>query len=120
MFANPFFRLKSSAPIDVKTGSLDLADFATIRHLTHWRFLALCATVWATVGISRTAQEKTCQNLPAVAYRGKPLGPTVGISRTAQHNMPMVGPTIVLSAIVGKLDAESYQNPPDLVNQFSH
>jgi hypothetical protein len=63
--------------------------------------------VWATVGISWTAQKKTRQNLPAVAYRGKPHGPTVGISRTAQQDMPTVDPTIARSATVGKLDAES-------------
>jgi hypothetical protein len=50
--------------------------------------------------------EKTRQNLPAVAYRAKPLGPTVGIWRTSQRDMPMVAPTIVRSATVGKLDAE--------------
>jgi hypothetical protein len=35
--------------------------------------LALCAMVWATVGISQPAQKKTRQNLPAVAYRAKPV-----------------------------------------------
>jgi hypothetical protein len=64
--------------------------------------------------------EKNRQNLLALAYRAKPLGPTVGISRTAQRDMPTVGPTIEQSATVGKLDAESWQNPPNLVNQFSH
>jgi hypothetical protein len=62
--------------------------------------------------------EKTRQNLPAVAYRGKPLGLTVGILWTAQREMPTVGPTIAQSATVGKLDDKS--NPPDLVNQVSH
>jgi hypothetical protein len=62
--------------------------------------------VWVTVGISRPAQKKTRQNLPAVAYQAKPLVPTVGISRTSQRDMPKVGPTIVQSATVGKLDAE--------------
>jgi hypothetical protein len=82
---------------------LDLADFATTQHLIHW-----------------PAQTKTLKNLPAVAYRAKPFGPTVGISRISQRDMPTVGPTIARSATVGKLDAESKQNPPDLVNQFSH
>jgi hypothetical protein len=109
-----------SKPIDVKTGSLDTADFATTRHLIHWRFLALRAKVWATVGILWPAQKKTCQNLLAVAHWAKPLGPTVGISRMSQSNMPMVSPTIARSATVNKLDAQSNQNPPDLVNQFSH
>jgi hypothetical protein len=66
------------------------------------------------------AQKKIRQNLPAVAYRGKPLGPTVGISRTAQRDMPTIGQTIVRSATVGKLDAESWQNPLDLENQLLH
>jgi hypothetical protein len=34
--------------------------------------------------------------------------------------MPTVSPTIAQSATVGKLDAELWQNPPDLVNHFSH
>jgi hypothetical protein len=51
--------------------------------------------------------EKTRQNLPAVAYLGKPLGPTIGISRTALRDMPTLGPTMAQSATVGKLDAES-------------
>jgi hypothetical protein len=85
--------------------SSDQADFATTRHLILWRFLALSGTVWATVGISRTAQKKIRQNLPVVAYRGKPLGPTVFISRTSQRDMPTVGQTIARSATVGKLEA---------------
>jgi hypothetical protein len=45
MFANPFsfknrpfksYGPESSAPIDVKTGSSDPADFAATRHLIHW------------------------------------------------------------------------------------
>jgi hypothetical protein len=81
--------------------------FKGTQHLIHWRFLALRGTVWATIDISRPAQKKTRQNLPAVAYRAKPLGQTVGISRTSQRDMPTVGPTIARSATVGKLDAES-------------
>jgi hypothetical protein len=128
MFANPLFCLKIGrfkatvhrVPIHVKTGSSDLADFATIRHLILWRFLALCATVWATVGIAQTAQKKICQNLLAVAYRGKPLGPTVGISQTSQRDMPTVSQAIARSSTVGKLEAESWQNLPDLENQLLH
>jgi hypothetical protein len=33
------------APINVKTCSLDLADFATTRLLIHWRVMAVCAMV---------------------------------------------------------------------------
>jgi hypothetical protein len=51
--------------------------------------------------------KKKRQNLPAVAYRAKPLGQTIGISRTAQSDMPTVGPTIARSATVSKLDAKS-------------
>jgi hypothetical protein len=69
--------------------------------------------VWATVGISWPSQKK---NLPAVTYRAKPLG----LSRFEGRDMPKVGPTIARSATFGEFDAESYQNPPDLVNQFSH
>jgi hypothetical protein len=90
-------------PIDVKIGSSDPADFASTRHLIHWRFLALHAMVWATIGILRPAQKKTRQNLPAVAYHAKPLG----ISCCDIRDMPPVGPTIARSATVGKLDAES-------------
>jgi hypothetical protein len=60
--------------------------------------------------------EKTPPNSAGCAYRAKPLG----ISRCDILDMPTVGPTIAHSASVGKLDAESYQNPLDLVNQFSH
>jgi hypothetical protein len=66
------------------------------------------------------AQKKIRQNLPAVAYRGKPLVPSIDISRTSQHDMPTVGQTIPRSATVSKLEAESWQNPPDLENQLLH
>jgi hypothetical protein len=82
--------------------------------------LALRPTGSATVAISRTAQKKIRQNLPAVAYRGKPLGPTVGISQTSQRDVPTVGQTIARSATVGKLEAESWQILPDLENQLLH
>jgi hypothetical protein len=99
----------------------EMRTFFYVRNfLIHWRFLALGATVWATVAILRPAQKKNCQNLLAVACRAKPLGPTVGKSRTSQRDMPTVGPTIARSATVGKLDAELQENPPDLVSQFSH
>jgi hypothetical protein len=51
--------------------------------------------------------EKNRQNLPAVAYRAKPLGLTVGILQTTQRDMPTISPTIARSATVGKLDAKS-------------
>jgi hypothetical protein len=47
--------------------------------------------------------KKIHQNLPALAYRAKPLG----ISCCDVRNMPTVGPTIVQSVTVGELDAES-------------
>jgi hypothetical protein len=34
--------------------------------------------------------------------------------------MPTVGQTIGQSATVGKLEAKSWQNPPDLENQLLH
>jgi hypothetical protein len=60
-------------------------DFAMTWHLIHWRVLALHSMVGATVGISRPSQHdmptdlkpgrgKIRQNLPAMAYRAKPLG----------------------------------------------
>jgi hypothetical protein len=114
MVADPFFCLKIAhlkatvhtivhLHIYVKSGPPDPADFATTWHLIHWRFLALCAMVWATVVILRPAQKKPCQSLPAVAYRAKPLG----ISRCDVRDRPPVGPTIAQSATVGELDAES-------------
>jgi hypothetical protein len=113
MVAKPFFLFKNrpsqsnrpynSPSIYVKSGPPDLADFATTRHLIHWRFLALCTMIWATVGISQPAQKKTCQNLPAVVYRAKPLV----ISRYDVRDTPMFSPTIAQSATVGKLDVES-------------
>jgi hypothetical protein len=82
--------------------------------------------VGATVGISRPSQRdmpnrfeagsKIRQNLPAVAYRAKSLG----ISRCDGRDMPTVAPTFVPIATVGELQAESWQNPPDLENQFLH
>jgi hypothetical protein len=83
-------------------------------HLIHWRVLAIRAMVGVTVGISWLSQRnkptdlkqgrsKICQNLPAVAYRAKPLG----ILRCDGHDMPTVAPTIVGMATVGELEAES-------------
>jgi hypothetical protein len=70
-------------------------------HLIHWRVLALGGTVGATVGISRQSQRdvpidlkagpsKIRRNLPALAYRAKPLG----ISRCDGRYMPMVARTV--------------------------
>jgi hypothetical protein len=59
---------------------------------------------------------KIRQNLPGVAYRAKSLG----ISRCDGRDLPTVAPTIARIATVGELDAESWQNPPDLKNQFLH
>jgi hypothetical protein len=86
----------------VKTGFPDQADFAMIRHLIHWRVLALRTLVGATIGTSRPSQRdmqtdlkpghsKIRQNLPAVTYRAKPFG----ISRCDGRKRPMVTPTIV-------------------------
>jgi hypothetical protein len=72
--------------------------------------------VWATVGILRTVQKKTPKSAGYGIYLARPLD----ISRCDVHDMAMVGPTIARSATVGQLDAELLQNPPDLVNQFSH
>jgi hypothetical protein len=83
--------------------------------------------VGATVGLSRPSKHnvptdlkpgrrKIHQNLPAVAYRAKPLG----ISRCDGPDIPAVAPTIVRMATVGELEDELEQNPPDLENQFLH
>jgi hypothetical protein len=69
--------------------------------------------VEVTIGISRPSQHgmptelkpgrsKICQNLLSVAYQAKLLG----ILRYDGCDMPMVTPTIVQMATVGKLEAE--------------
>jgi hypothetical protein len=45
---------------------------------------------------------------------------TVGISRCDGRDMPTVTPTIPQIATVVKIEAESWQNPPNLDNQFLH
>jgi hypothetical protein len=73
--------------------------------------------VWATVGISScNGRVRSYKNLPAVAYRAKALGKSHGDGR----DMPKVAPTITRIATVGKVEAESWQNPQNLDNQFSH
>jgi hypothetical protein len=56
------------------------------------------------------------QNLLAVAYQKKSLGK----SYCDGSNMPTVVPTIARIATVGIVEAESWQNPPNLDNQFLH
>jgi hypothetical protein len=96
-------------------------------HLIRWRVLAICEIVGATVGVSLTSQRdmpidekpgrsKIRQNLPAVAYRAKSLG----ISRCEGHNMPTDAQTIARIATIVELEANSFQNPPDLENRFLH
>jgi hypothetical protein len=70
------------------------------QYLIYWQVLVLRAMVVATVGTP--GRSKIRQNLPAVAYRGKPLG----ISCCDGCNMPTVAPTIVRMATVGELEAE--------------
>jgi hypothetical protein len=53
---------------------------------------------------------KTRQNLPSVAYRAKPLGK----SHCDGRDMPTVASTIMQIATVGKVEAESWQNPPNI------
>jgi hypothetical protein len=57
---------------------------------------------------------KIRQNLPAVAYRAKSLGQ----SRCDSRDMPTVTPTIARIATVGELEAELWQNTPDLEHHF--
>jgi hypothetical protein len=45
---------------------------------------------------------------------------TVGKSRCDSRDMPTVAPTIARIATVGKVVAESWQNPLNLGNQFLH
>jgi hypothetical protein len=59
---------------------------------------------------------KIRQNLPAVAYRAKSLGK----SHCDSRDMPTVAPTIARIATVSKVEAESWQNPLNLDNQFLH
>jgi hypothetical protein len=74
------------------------------------RPLKYCAV---TAGSGRI---KIRQNLPAVVYRAK----SVGKSRCDIRDMPTVAPTIARIATVGEVEAESWQNPPNLDNQFLH
>jgi hypothetical protein len=59
---------------------------------------------------------KIRQNLLAVAYRAKYLGK----SSCDGRDMPTVTPTIARIATVGEVEAESWQNLPNLDNQFLH
>jgi hypothetical protein len=76
--------------------------------------------VWVTVDISRCGGwvrwHKNLPNLPAVAYQAKSLGK----SHCDGSDMPTVVPTIAQIATVGKIDAKSWQNLPNLDNQFLH
>jgi hypothetical protein len=43
------------------------------------------------------------------------------LTRPSQHDMPMVAQTLCeLPTLANGLEAESYQNPPDLENRFLH
>jgi hypothetical protein len=57
---------------------------------------------------------KIRQNLPTGAYQAKSLGK----SRSDGRDMPTVAPTIARIATVGEAEGESWQNPPNLDNQF--
>jgi hypothetical protein len=59
---------------------------------------------------------KIHQNLLAVAYRANSLGK----SCCDFCDMPTIAPTIARIATVGKVEAESWQNLPNLDNQFLH
>jgi hypothetical protein len=59
---------------------------------------------------------KISQNPPAVAYQAKSLGK----SRCDVCDMPTVVQTIARIATVGEVEAESWQNLPNLDNQFLH
>jgi hypothetical protein len=56
---------------------------------------------------------KIHQNLPAVSYWAKALGKSL-------CDMPMFASIILQFATVSKVEAESWQNPPNLFNQFLH
>jgi hypothetical protein len=64
----------------------------------------------------KQGRSKIRQNLPAVSYQAKFLG----ISLCHGCDMPTVAPAIAEIATVSKLEAESWQNLPDLENQFLH
>jgi hypothetical protein len=63
-----------------------------------------------------SGHKKTRQNLPAVAYWAKSLCK----SGCDGRDMLTVAPTIARIATAGKVEAESWQNPPNLDNQFLH
>jgi hypothetical protein len=104
----------SSASIDVKTGSPYPVDFAMNRPLIHWRVLAIRSMFGQPLAYPavtvRSGRVKIRQNLPAVTYRARSLGK----SHCNGHDMPTVNPTIARIATIGKVDVESWQNPPNL------
>jgi hypothetical protein len=66
--------------------------------------------------MARSGHVKILKNLPAVAYRAKSLGK----SCCDCCDMPTVSPTTAQIATIRKVEAESWQNPPNLDNQFLH
>jgi hypothetical protein len=100
----------SSTSINVKTGSLDPADFATTRPLIHWRVFAICKMFGRPLAYhavtAGSGSIKIRQNLLAVAYR------SLDKSRCDGRDMP----TIAQISIVSKIEAESWLNPPNLDN----
>jgi hypothetical protein len=90
------------------------------RPLIHWRVLAIRVMFGRPLAYRAVTAGpgwiKIRQNLLAVAYRAKSLSN----SRCDDCNMPTVAPTIARIATVGKVDAESWQNPPNLDSQFLH
>jgi hypothetical protein len=74
-------------------------------------FVNVWATVWAYHAVTTgSGHIKICQNLPAVANQLKSLGK----SRCDGRDMPTVAPIIEQIATVGKVEAESWQNPANL------
>jgi hypothetical protein len=100
MFSNPFFhlkigRFKATVHRVAHPSMLKQGGFCYDSASNPLAILGTSRNGLGDVGIPRPAHKKARQNLPVVAYRAKPLGPTVGISRTAQRDMPMVSTTIL-------------------------
>jgi hypothetical protein len=73
----------------------------------------------AILGISRNGLGDRWHILARTEKKPAKICQPLGISLCDVPDMPTVSPTIARSATVGKLDAESYQNPPAGESDFT-
>jgi hypothetical protein len=112
----------SSTYIDVKTGSPDPVGFATNQLLIHWRVLALRSMLGDRLGGISHCDGKVR------SYKNPPKSGGCGISGKVPWQIALWGPryanvlvsNIARIATVSKVEAQSWQNPPNLDNQFLH